>query len=201
MWVRIVGQSGFLSSSTPIGDEQTSWRSNLPYAGTEDVGLVIAIARYNGDAFAEAYRRHAGAVFGLAQRLLWERAPGRGDGAGDLPPALGAPRALRPGTRIAAVVPAHGRPRRAASTASVPTRRARARGAFAPGRARRRLRPRPRGATTWRRRPGPRGADARCPTSSVAPSSSRTSVATPTARWLASSSSRKAPSRAGYVPG
>ena len=45
-----------------------------PYAGTEDVGLVIAIARYNGDAFAEAYRRHAGAVFALAQRLLWERA-------------------------------------------------------------------------------------------------------------------------------
>jgi RNA polymerase sigma-70 factor (ECF subfamily) len=45
-----------------------------PYAGTEDAGLIIAIARYNGDAFAEAYRRHAGAVFGLAQRLLWERA-------------------------------------------------------------------------------------------------------------------------------
>jgi len=44
------------------------------YARTDDVGLVIAIARYNGDAFAEAYRRHAGAVFGLAQRLLWERA-------------------------------------------------------------------------------------------------------------------------------
>ena len=45
-----------------------------PYARTDDVGLVIAIARYNGDAFAEAYRRHAGAVFGLAHRLLWERA-------------------------------------------------------------------------------------------------------------------------------
>src|SRR5690349_24192813 len=45
-----------------------------PYARTDDVGLVIAIARYNADAFAEAYRRHAGAVFGLAQRLLWERA-------------------------------------------------------------------------------------------------------------------------------
>ena len=44
------------------------------YARTDDVGLVIAIARYNGDAFAEAFRRHAGAVFGLAQRLLWERA-------------------------------------------------------------------------------------------------------------------------------
>jgi len=46
-----------------------------PYAGTDDVGLVIAIARYNADAFAEAFRRHAGAVFALAQRLLWERAP------------------------------------------------------------------------------------------------------------------------------
>jgi RNA polymerase sigma-70 factor (ECF subfamily) len=45
-----------------------------PYARTDDVGLVIAVARYNGDAFAEVYRRHAGAVFGLAQRLLWERA-------------------------------------------------------------------------------------------------------------------------------
>ena len=47
---------------------------DAPYARTDDVGLVIAIARYNADAFAEAYRRHAGAVFGLAQRLLWERA-------------------------------------------------------------------------------------------------------------------------------
>jgi RNA polymerase sigma-70 factor, ECF subfamily len=44
-----------------------------PYARTDDVGLVIAIARYNADAFAEAYRRHAGAVFSLAQRMLWER--------------------------------------------------------------------------------------------------------------------------------
>ena len=45
-----------------------------PYARTDDLGLVIAIARYNADAFAEAFRRHAGAVFALAQRLLWERA-------------------------------------------------------------------------------------------------------------------------------
>jgi RNA polymerase sigma-70 factor, ECF subfamily len=43
------------------------------FAGTDDVGLVIAIARYNADAFAEAYRRHAGAVFALANRMLWER--------------------------------------------------------------------------------------------------------------------------------
>jgi RNA polymerase sigma-70 factor (ECF subfamily) len=45
-----------------------------PYARVDDVGLVIAVARYNADAFAEAYRRHAGAVFALAHRLLWERA-------------------------------------------------------------------------------------------------------------------------------
>ena len=45
-----------------------------PYARIDDVGLVIAVARYNADAFAEAYRRHAGAVFALAHRLLWERA-------------------------------------------------------------------------------------------------------------------------------
>ena len=45
-----------------------------PYARTDDVGIVIAVARYNPDAFAEAYRRHAGAVFSLAQRMLWDRA-------------------------------------------------------------------------------------------------------------------------------
>jgi RNA polymerase sigma-70 factor (ECF subfamily) len=42
-------------------------------ADTDDVGLVIAVARYNPDALAEAYRRHAGAVFALSQRMLWER--------------------------------------------------------------------------------------------------------------------------------
>lgn len=35
-----------------------------------DGGLVVAISRYHQDALAEAYRRHAGAVFGLARRLL-----------------------------------------------------------------------------------------------------------------------------------
>jgi RNA polymerase sigma-70 factor (ECF subfamily) len=35
-----------------------------------DAGLVVAISRYHQDALAEAYRRHAGAVFGLARRLL-----------------------------------------------------------------------------------------------------------------------------------
>ncbi|HXY92063.1 MAG TPA: sigma-70 family RNA polymerase sigma factor [Acidimicrobiia bacterium] len=43
------------------------------YTDADDVGLVIAVARYLPDALAEAYRRHAGAVFGLAQRMLWDR--------------------------------------------------------------------------------------------------------------------------------
>lgn len=36
--------------------------------------LVLSIARYDQEALAEAYRRHAGAVFGLARRLLIEQA-------------------------------------------------------------------------------------------------------------------------------
>jgi len=35
-----------------------------------DAALVVAISRYHEDALAEAYRRHGGAVFGLAKRLL-----------------------------------------------------------------------------------------------------------------------------------
>jgi RNA polymerase sigma-70 factor (ECF subfamily) len=35
-----------------------------------DAALVMAVSRYHQDALAEAYRRHAGAVFGLARRLL-----------------------------------------------------------------------------------------------------------------------------------
>ncbi len=35
-----------------------------------DGALAVAIGRYHGDALAEAYRRHAGAVYGLARRLL-----------------------------------------------------------------------------------------------------------------------------------
>ncbi len=35
-----------------------------------DGALVVAIGRWREDALAEAYRRHAGAVFGLAKRVL-----------------------------------------------------------------------------------------------------------------------------------
>ena len=37
-----------------------------------DAVIVVSISRYRADALAEAYRRHAGAVFGLARRLLNE---------------------------------------------------------------------------------------------------------------------------------
>jgi RNA polymerase sigma-70 factor (ECF subfamily) len=38
--------------------------------GSGDAALVVAIGRYHRDALAELYRRHAGAVFGLARRVL-----------------------------------------------------------------------------------------------------------------------------------
>ena len=38
-----------------------------------DAALVVAIGRYHDDALAEVYRRHAGAVFALARRLLTDR--------------------------------------------------------------------------------------------------------------------------------
>lgn len=40
------------------------------FADSSDAALVLAIGRYRQEALAEAYRRHAGAVFGLARRLL-----------------------------------------------------------------------------------------------------------------------------------
>ena len=40
------------------------------YAEASDAALVVSIGRYQQAALGEAYRRHAGAVFGLAKRLL-----------------------------------------------------------------------------------------------------------------------------------
>lgn len=37
---------------------------------SSDAALVVAIGRWRQDALAEAYRRHAGAVFALARRVL-----------------------------------------------------------------------------------------------------------------------------------
>lgn len=43
---------------------------DLELSTASDAGLVVAISRYQQPALAEAYRRHAGAVFALARRLL-----------------------------------------------------------------------------------------------------------------------------------
>jgi RNA polymerase sigma-70 factor (ECF subfamily) len=39
-----------------------------------DPGLVLALARFQQEALGEVYRRHAGAVFGLAKRILNDQA-------------------------------------------------------------------------------------------------------------------------------
>jgi RNA polymerase sigma-70 factor (ECF subfamily) len=44
------------------------------YSSASDASMVVAIGRYKQPALAEAYRRHAGAVFGLAKRLLLDHA-------------------------------------------------------------------------------------------------------------------------------
>lgn len=44
------------------------------FANASDATLVVGLARYEQSALAEAYRRHAGAVFGLARRLLNDQA-------------------------------------------------------------------------------------------------------------------------------
>ena len=46
---------------------------NRELAQASDASLVVAIGRWRQDALAEAYRRHAGAAFGLARRLLASR--------------------------------------------------------------------------------------------------------------------------------
>jgi RNA polymerase sigma-70 factor (ECF subfamily) len=45
---------------------------SLSLSDASDSALVVAIARYRQEALAEAYRRHGGAVFGLAKRVLSE---------------------------------------------------------------------------------------------------------------------------------
>lgn len=41
-----------------------------PLSDVSDAALVVAIGRWRQEALAEAYRRHAGAVYGLARRVL-----------------------------------------------------------------------------------------------------------------------------------
>jgi RNA polymerase sigma-70 factor (ECF subfamily) len=44
------------------------------FAEASDAALIVSIGRYDQSALAEVYRRHAGAVFGLAKRLLNDHA-------------------------------------------------------------------------------------------------------------------------------
>jgi len=46
-----------------------------PLHDVGDAALVVAIGRWREDALAEAYRRHAGAVYALARRVLVDAAP------------------------------------------------------------------------------------------------------------------------------
>lgn len=61
-------------SSSGEGDGAVDPSVSEDVRETSDAGLVVAISRYHQDALAEAYRRHAGAVFGLARRLLADAA-------------------------------------------------------------------------------------------------------------------------------
>lgn len=46
----------------------------LEFVEASDAALVVSISRYHQAALAEAYRRNAGAVYGLAKRLLTDHA-------------------------------------------------------------------------------------------------------------------------------
>lgn len=58
------------TSSAPSGAENRTVITDL--AAASDASLAMAVARWQHEALAEIYRRHAGAVFGLAKRLLYD---------------------------------------------------------------------------------------------------------------------------------
>jgi RNA polymerase sigma-70 factor, ECF subfamily len=58
------------SSTAVPGNEDRAVITDLSAAS--DASLTMAVARWQEDALAEIYRRHAGAVFGLAKRLLFD---------------------------------------------------------------------------------------------------------------------------------
>jgi len=60
--------------SHPDGAQDRTPDVKRQLADASDASLVVAIGRYQQAALAEVYRRHAGAVFGLAKRLLSDHA-------------------------------------------------------------------------------------------------------------------------------
>ncbi len=61
-----------MSSDSSLSSEEVPMKRDLENAS--DASLVVYIGRFSQDALAETYRRHAGAVFGLAKRLLSDHA-------------------------------------------------------------------------------------------------------------------------------
>ncbi|MGH9307695.1 MAG: RNA polymerase sigma factor [Acidimicrobiales bacterium] len=53
-----------------MGQDRTMGQNMENIRDASDAGLVVAIARWNEAALAEAYRRHGGAVFALARRII-----------------------------------------------------------------------------------------------------------------------------------
>jgi RNA polymerase sigma-70 factor, ECF subfamily len=53
-------------------EQETAMAGSLQ--DSSDAALVVAVGRWREDALAEAYRRHAGAVYGLARRVLGDPA-------------------------------------------------------------------------------------------------------------------------------
>ncbi len=61
---------GASSDRGPGTERRVVMASSEDLTSASDAVLVVAISRYHPEALAEAYRRHAGAVFALARRLL-----------------------------------------------------------------------------------------------------------------------------------
>jgi RNA polymerase sigma-70 factor (ECF subfamily) len=59
-------------ASTPFDRSEVIDEMKMDPQSASDANLVVSIARYREDALAELYRRHAGAVYGLARRVLWD---------------------------------------------------------------------------------------------------------------------------------
>jgi RNA polymerase sigma-70 factor (ECF subfamily) len=68
----MTADAGAGTSAEALGSEPIVVNSDL--AGASDAALAVGVARWRPEALAEAYRRNAGVVLGLAKRLLVEEA-------------------------------------------------------------------------------------------------------------------------------
>ena len=129
----------------------TMW--NVTSTDASDAALVVAIGAYQQDALAEAYRRHAGAVFGLARRLLITP-PSPRKSCRRCSCGSGTSRTVRPRARHAAQLTCWRSPMAARSTCCAPRRPGAPGRRATPADRRGRLRPRARGVGPGARRAG-----------------------------------------------